>query len=413
MDGIVYTPGAGHRPPVLAGREPLLQRWDLMLNNLVAEGRVAAQDLLLLGARGVGKTALLNAFADAASAQKFQVINLQGTRGQQGLVADLLRWAQEEIQRGSGAWGRAKAFFERIGSVALGIAGVSGSVSVLPNDSAVQASPGAIASALAELASETQKDHPSAGVLLTVDEMQSVADADLNLLATVLHRLNADHSKSAVAFAGAGLPNTPEVLDKAGVTHSDRLFTAVRIPLTLEPQEALFAIIEPARRRGVTWEPAAAADIVAATNGHPAHLQLFAHQTWQQAPGPDEITAADTAKAIPMAAEALEERSFLPRWQRLSDRQIEFLAALSLNGGSASMGRVAETLGKSVRELSWLRSQLVKYGDIYSPRRSQISLTAPAFGPFILQNYSSVQESSDTELATLSKMRSRLKSTSA
>ena len=78
-------------------------------------------------------------------------------------------------------------------------------------------------------------------------------------MAATLHRLNVDHNASGVLFAGTGLPHTPGVLRKAGVTHPDRLFVLEPIPLTLDYDDARYAVVEPARRAGVVWAPDAAA----------------------------------------------------------------------------------------------------------------------------------------------------------
>ena len=53
MKSRIYTPGAGHQPPVLAGRDDRLRDWTLMLNDVAARGRVVAKDTILVGpARG-------------------------------------------------------------------------------------------------------------------------------------------------------------------------------------------------------------------------------------------------------------------------------------------------------------------------------------------------------------------------
>ena len=59
-----YAPGAGQRPPELAGRDAELVAFDVVLER-VARGR-AARSLVLTGLRGVGKTVLLNALRSAA-----------------------------------------------------------------------------------------------------------------------------------------------------------------------------------------------------------------------------------------------------------------------------------------------------------------------------------------------------------
>jgi hypothetical protein len=45
MRGTPYTPGAGHSPEVLAGREVLVATWREMLTDLMTGGRVRAKDM--------------------------------------------------------------------------------------------------------------------------------------------------------------------------------------------------------------------------------------------------------------------------------------------------------------------------------------------------------------------------------
>ena len=59
-----YAPGAGQRPPELAGRDEQLHAFDVTLER-VARGR-PERSVVLTGLRGVGKTVLLNALRSAA-----------------------------------------------------------------------------------------------------------------------------------------------------------------------------------------------------------------------------------------------------------------------------------------------------------------------------------------------------------
>src|ERR1700712_2620429 len=54
-----YAPGAGQRPPELAGRDRELQQFEVTLERIAA-GR-PDRSMVLSGLRGVGKTVLLNA----------------------------------------------------------------------------------------------------------------------------------------------------------------------------------------------------------------------------------------------------------------------------------------------------------------------------------------------------------------
>jgi Cdc6-like AAA superfamily ATPase len=53
-----FSPGAGTRPPELAGRRAILNKADILFKRLKA-GR-SEKSFLLVGLRGVGKTVLLN-----------------------------------------------------------------------------------------------------------------------------------------------------------------------------------------------------------------------------------------------------------------------------------------------------------------------------------------------------------------
>ena len=59
-----YAPGAGQRPPELAGRDKQLDAFDVVLER-IARGR-PERSVVLTGLRGVGKTVLLNQLRSAA-----------------------------------------------------------------------------------------------------------------------------------------------------------------------------------------------------------------------------------------------------------------------------------------------------------------------------------------------------------
>ncbi|MGL5819790.1 MAG: ATP-binding protein, partial [Phycicoccus sp.] len=59
-----YAPGAGQRPPELAGRDEQLHAFDVVLER-VARSR-PERSIVLTGLRGVGKTVLLGALRSAA-----------------------------------------------------------------------------------------------------------------------------------------------------------------------------------------------------------------------------------------------------------------------------------------------------------------------------------------------------------
>ena len=393
MDGSPYTPGAGHRPPVLAGRDELLRAWRTGLNDVTATGRQRAPDMILTAPRGAGKTATVLAFQDLSQEQGFEVVRLQAARGNAGLIESLSRRARARAEEGAGAWQRAKRAFDRISGVSLPVVG--GGVSIRDGQQtppATRTSPEDLADALAALAGEVRKDRSGGGVLITVDEIQAADGSDLTLLAAALQGLNTEYPDAPVMFAASGLPQTFQVLIDAGVTHPDRLFKFRPVPLVLSPDDARFAIVEAARRHDVAWEPEAADMIVEICQGYPAHLQVFADETWMAARGPKVITAADAQAGITAGVATLERESLGPRFDGLAQREREFLMALGVNGGAATTAALAVTLGRPQQSLSQVRDTLITKGDVYVPRRGELALSVPVFASYLRANYEAAQQ---------------------
>jgi hypothetical protein len=262
--------------------------------------------------------------------------------------------ARARIDGGSGAWERAKRAFERIGAFNVNVAGFGAGMTTRGRTDATPAvSAGSLARALAELAQEVRREHPA-----------------------------------------------------AGVTHPDRLFDTRQVPLTLSPDDARYAIIEPARTHEVQWDPAAADLVVHATNGYPAHLQLFADHAWRFAdPSSRTITLRDAQHAVSSAAAELEERTLGPRLERLTDRQAELLAAIAVHGGGATISDLTTTLQRaSSTTYSRIRDELITEGDIFAPRRGELALTVPLFGPYLLANYEDVRARASVRVISLQDM---------
>src|SRR6201991_1883150 len=94
-----YAPGAGQRPPELAGRSAQLAAFDVVLER-VAHGR-PERSVVLTGLRGVGKTVLLNALRSSAVRSGWGTGKLEA-RPDQGLrrpLSSALHQAVRELGR--------------------------------------------------------------------------------------------------------------------------------------------------------------------------------------------------------------------------------------------------------------------------------------------------------------------------
>jgi predicted AAA+ superfamily ATPase len=104
-----YAPGAGTRPPELAGRDELLETVRVALERLRLG--LPTKSVLMVGLRGVGKTVLLDAMRDAAEATGIHTVRIEApeNRSLPALLAPQLRQALLRISRNE----QAKALAQR------------------------------------------------------------------------------------------------------------------------------------------------------------------------------------------------------------------------------------------------------------------------------------------------------------
>ena len=195
-----YAPGAGQRPPELAGRDDQLQAFDILLER-VSRGR-PERSIVLTGLRGVGKTVLLNAMRSAAVRRNWGTGKLEA-RPEQPLrrpLAAALHLAVRELspRDRDGAeqvLGVLKSFALREDAVpgrpppklrerwqpGIDVAAVPG-----------RADSGDIEIDLVELLTDIGGLAQDAGhgVAVFVDEMQDLAPADVSALCAACHEIS-------------------------------------------------------------------------------------------------------------------------------------------------------------------------------------------------------------------------------
>ena len=98
-----YAPGAGTRPPLMAGRDDLVSTATTALAR-AKEGR-HAKSFVAVGLRGVGKTVVLNRVQELAEAQSYHVISIEAHDDSSlvNLLVPKLRSVLIKISRTAGA----------------------------------------------------------------------------------------------------------------------------------------------------------------------------------------------------------------------------------------------------------------------------------------------------------------------
>ncbi len=391
-----YAPGAGQRPPELAGRDEQIDTFAVVLER-IARGR-PERSVVLTGLRGVGKTVLLNALRSTAVRAGWGTGKLEA-RPDQSLrrpLAAALHVAVRELGHPRGeeldhTLGVIKAFAQREQPGAKlrerWNPGIDAPAVIGRADSGdIEIDLVELLTDVGGLAADTGK-----GVAVFIDEMQDIGAEDVSAICAACHELS--QSSLPVVVVGAGLPHLPAVLS-ASKSYSERLFRYARID-RLDRTAADQALQSPAQEEGAEFEEAALAAMYAATGGYPYFIQAYGKAVWDLAPAPS-ITAQDVAVAAPEAEAELAVGFFGSRFERATPGERDYLRAMADLGASVAEGApvpegvesvstadVATYLDRKAQSLSPARDALLKKGLIYSGERGRIAFTVPHFGRYL------------------------------
>jgi hypothetical protein len=389
-----YAPGAGQRPPELAGRDGELAAFDVVLER-VARSR-PERSVVLTGLRGVGKTVLLNAMRGAAVRSGWGTGKLEARPDQplrHPLAAALHVAVRELAQPNRGeadhVLGVVKAFAQRESRTSGGkaprlrdrwqpgidVPAVTG-----------RADSGDIEIDLVELFTDVAglAGDSGHGIAIFIDEMQDLGPDDVSALCAACHEIS--QQRLPLVVVGAGLPHLPAVLS-ASKSYSERLFRFARID-RLDRPAADLALRSPARDEGADFDDDALAAMYTATGGYPYFVQAYGKVAWDVAPR-SPITVADVRVAAPEAEAELAVGFFGTRYERATPAEREYLRAmaeLAEPGGAddaVPTAAVAESLARPPQSLSPARDGLLKKGLVYSGQRGRIAFTVPHFGRYL------------------------------
>jgi hypothetical protein len=374
MDPIAnpFAPGAGTPPPELAGRDDLLHSAYVAIER-VRRGK-PSKSLLLIGLRGVGKTVLLDRMREEAERSGVYAVRIEAPEGRSlpAILAPQLRQtllrlsrkerAQEKATRGLRALaGFAKSLKIKFADIEVGFdfdpeAGLADNGD-LDQDLV----------SLLEVVGEAAQSDESA-VVLFIDELQYVEEAQLAALITALHRCA--QRSLPIMMIGAGLPQL--------------LFDFPFIgPLTTE--DARRAIVAPVENETVHINDDAVDLIIEQSHCYAYFLQEWGKHAWDAA-NASPITRHDVVQGSATTIAALDESFFRVRFDRLTPSEKRYLRAMAqLGPGPHRSGDVAECLGRKVAQTGPVRSSLIGKGMIWSPSHGDTAFTVPLFDQFMVR----------------------------
>jgi len=383
-----YTPNAGAEPRYLAGREPELDSFRVLLRRM-KKGHTD-QSMIVVGLRGVGKTVLLSAFRNITEEEGDLVaIEAEITKHEDfgPRMGALVRRALFSVapsakwkERGRRAASVLRSFQITVtpeGEVSASLSGVdplegvadSGNLSDDLTDVFV---------ALGQAAEEHGK-----GVVFILDEVQFLNLREFEALIAALHKTV--QRRLPITLVAAGLPQLPELAGEAK-SYAERLFRFPTVD-SLAPGEARKALIEPARDLGVGFEDSAVNEILVYTEGYPYFIQEYGSVIWSFAEE-TPITKENVDDAREAVEAKLDESFFRVRADPTTDAELKYLRAMAELGPTPQLaGDVADVLGRQSTSLGPTRARLIGKGLLWTPSHGYAAFTVPQFDRYMKRTY--------------------------
>lgn len=375
-----FTPGAGALPPELAGRASAIE-----------DGRILAgrtkncryeKSLMLIGLRGVGKTVLLKYLAEGARRDGVVPLMIEVRDSENALeeLAVRLKEVLSSIDFSCKVKASINFAFSVLRNFVKSIAVNIGEVGISVETASGVGDTGNLEFDLSEVLKTAARAAREAGTAigLYIDELQNLDLAAMRGIIVALH--HAAQDGLPLYLVGSGLPSIRALVGKSK-TYAERMFNYREIG-ALSEEEAGMALSLPFGASGVNVTAAAIEKVFAFSGGYPYFLQEYGYQLWLEAEG-EEIDAADVERILPQVIGRLDANFFDVRFDRVTNKEREFLRAMADLPAPIAVSGVAESLNRPLSAISAVRAALIRKGMIYSPAHGEVAYTVPHFGEYM------------------------------
>lgn len=343
----LFAPGTGAYPPVLAGREREQAVLSQCLSDLTAGGS-PPHDVVLIGPRGNGKTALLGWFENACHDASVHVVRLVPSRvgDRDALLGAMLpagrlrRWLPTKL----GVAGMGKAEWEP---------------------------PAAPMSNFMDRLVARCRRRPTA---VLVDEAHTL---DLKVAQILLNVSQDVRPKAPFMLVLAGTPGLLAHLGKTNASFWDRLGKGLLGIGRLSDAAAKEALTTPLAEQGVCIDDDALETAIARSQRFAYFVQLWGEALWDQrlATGETRLTASHAAAAAPAVAartteyyqrryRELEAAALLPAAVAVASVFEDGMDARATDG---DIGTALASAGEDAADRLALREELNRLGYIWCP----------------------------------------------
>ncbi len=384
-----FRPGAGHRPPYLAGRQAERDEFARLLR----QNGIVTENLVLTGLRGVGKTVLLEELKPQAiqagwlwaGSDLSESASVSELRMAQRIITDL---AVVTSQISVAVETQTTNFRSEKSNYNLDVGVLSTIFDEVPGLTADKLK-GLIVNVWGIIAQATN----ARGLVLAYDEAQTISDQPKKEeypLAMLLDVFQSVQRRGVpMMLVLTGLPFLFPKLVEAR-TFAERMFH-VQTLKSLSKEESRQAILKPveaAKDCPVTLSEQSVETVIGLSGGYPYFIQFICREVY------DAFLQSDSPPQVPVSEiEAKLDASFFQgRWARATDRQRELLCVIAQLESCdeeftvqeiVQASRNAESKSFSSSHANQMLAALGNEGLIFKNRHGKYSFAVPLMGRFI------------------------------
>jgi AAA ATPase domain len=389
-----FRPGNGQRPLYLAGRTYEHDQFTKMVRD-----NTVAQNAILTGLRGTGKTVLLEELKPIAQAQNWlwagndlsESASLTEDRFAQRIVVDLTALLRPLVTKQD----------------ETAPVGFTGTLNITQRPitfddlwKIYQSTPGftddKLKAVLTHVRSIIEQTNLK-GIIFAYDEAQNLSDHaaskeyPLSILLDVFSFFQRQASKCRFMLVLTGLPTLFPKLNEAR-TYTERMFHVMHLQ-RLDDSAAHDAITMPIRlsESKMTFSKKTINTIIEMSNGYPYFLQFIGKEVFDAWIG--KITVGEVPSvAMDDILKKLDLDFFAPRWARATDRQQDFMRVIATMPNAEDefsvqdivlASRVLLKRGFNPSHATQILQALAEKGLVYRERRAGYCFAVPLLSRFI------------------------------
>ena len=362
VEDTIFSPAFGNRPSHLVGRREIIEGF---LQGLDKEPGNRERATVMLGQRGSGKTVLLWELADRAREHGFVVAN--PTVVTEGMLDRIIEKIQDDGER------FIKDRSTHLTGGSIGALGFSAGLQFTRDVQESKSFQYKLVHLCRRLAERGK------GVLILVDELQANNSEIRQLVAAYQELIGERHN---IALVLAGLPAAvAATLNDHVLTFLNRARKVTLGPLLLSDVDGFFR--ESFDKLGMDVSPEIRRKATDATCGSPYLLQLIGHNLALYASDDGHVDESALAEALESARADFENDVCATTLAALSDKDVEFLAAMSSDEGPSRIGDVARRMGVTPDYAQKYRKRLIDSGIIEIPRRGEVAFAVPYLADYL------------------------------